>query len=139
MKVTLQLPEPVGEELLRLPDRDAFVSDAVARALEDRRRRGRAGSSSKPRTGRRLNPSEASELGLPPLKDRKRELAWRRSHQEELQDRFAGQWIVLEGEKVVASNEDAAQAVEIARAKGITVPFVFYVERPRPGVVHLGL
>ena len=79
-----------------------------------------------------------SELKLPPIKDRKRELAWRRSHLDELQSRFAGQWVVLEGEEVVASSEDAARAIETARASGIAVPFVFFVERSRPGVVHLG-
>ena len=91
MKLTLQLPEPVGQELLNLPDRDAFVSDAVARALKDRRRTERARRSSSPRTGRRLDPSEVSELKLPPIKDRERELAWRRSHLDELRSRFAGQ------------------------------------------------
>lgn len=139
MKVTLQLPEPIGEELHKLPDRDAFVSAAVAKALEDRRRGEHSKNTSRPRTGRRLAPSEVSELNLPPITDRERELAWRRSHQDELQSRFAGQWVVLEGEEVVAASEDAARAVETAREKGVAVPFVFYVGRSRPDVVYLGL
>ena len=142
MKMTIQLPEPVGRELLGLPDREAFVSSAVARALELKRARQRPPVPDGPgraRTGRRLDPSEVRELGLPPLNNREREIAWRHSHRDELQRRFAGQWVVLEGEEIVAHSEDAAQAVEEARGKGIAVPFVFYVDRPRPGVFRLGL
>jgi hypothetical protein len=109
MRVTLRLPEPIGEELRKPPDRDAFVSEAVAKALEGRRRAERSKSTSRPRTGRRLDPAEVSELKLPPITDRNRELAWRRAHQDELQGRFAGQWVVLEGEEVVAASEDAAR------------------------------
>ena len=139
MKVTLQLPESVGRELLRLPDRDTFVSLTVAKALEERRLKARSKGRGRPRTGRRLNPSEERALQLPQIKSRKREIAWRRSHQHELQSRFEGQWVVLEGEEVVAASQDAARAVEEARAKGVAIPYLFYVDRPRPGVVHLGL
>lgn len=138
MKVILQLPEPVGRELLRLPDRDAFASLVVAKALEERRRSAESRAET-PRTGRRLDPSEERALRLPAPRSRDRELAWRRDHQKELQSRFAGQWVVLEGEDVVASSPDAARAVEEARAKGVPVPYVFYVDQTRPGVVQLGL
>ncbi len=145
MELTIQLPEPVGRELLRLPDPDAFVGSAVAKALEERRvtspRRadGTPGVRGATRTGRRLDPSEVRELDLPRPKTRDRELAWRRSHQEMLRDRFAGQWLVLEGEEIVAHSKDAAQAVAEARAKGIPTPFVFFVEGLRPDVVRMGL
>lgn len=33
MRVTIQFPEEIAEQVLALPDRDAFVSDVVARAL----------------------------------------------------------------------------------------------------------
>ena len=36
MEVTIRFSEQVGQELLRLPDRDAFVSRAVTRALKER-------------------------------------------------------------------------------------------------------
>ncbi len=35
MEVTIHFPEQVGQQLLQRPDRDAFVSQAVPRALED--------------------------------------------------------------------------------------------------------
>ncbi len=47
--------------------------------------------------------------------------------------------MVLEGEEIVAHGKDAVPAVEEARAKGVTVPYVFYVVPPRPpGVVRMG-
>lgn len=139
MELTIQLPEPVGQELLRLPDRDAFVGSAIARALEERRRTQDGRNSTRPRTGRRLDPSEVRELNLPQPKARDRELAWRQSNHEMLRSRFAGQWVVLEGEEIVAHGKDAARAVEEARAKGISTPFVFFVEGLRPDVVRMGL
>ncbi len=69
---------------------------------------------------------------------REREDAWCRSHPELLR-RFAGQWLVVEGEEIVVHGRDPAQLVEQARAKGVRIPFVFYVETPRPGVVRMGL
>ncbi len=138
MEVTLRLPEPVGRELARLPDRDAFAGSAIARALEERRVTEARGPA-RPRTGRRLHPSEVRELGLPQPKARDRELAWRRAHQEMLRSRFAGQWVILEGEEIVAHGRDAAEAVEEARAKGIATPFVFFVEGLPPDVIRMGL
>lgn len=135
--MTIQLPEPIGEELLGLPNPDAFVRRAVVRALEEIRRASQA--SMRPRKGRRLQPSEERERHLPEVKNRDRELAWRHAHRDELQRRFAGEWVVIEGEEVMAHSGDAARAMEQARAKGVAVPFVFYVDPPQPNVVHIGL
>lgn len=143
MEMKIHFPELVGQEVLRLPDPDAFVTSAVAQALETRRGpqapRGSQGTG-KPPTGRRREPSEVSERHSLPLNNREREDAWRRSNRDFLQAHFARRWVVLEGEEIVAHSEDAAQAVEEARAKGVAAPFVFYVEPPRrPGVVRMGL
>jgi lactam utilization protein B len=80
---------------------------------------------------------EAEAPGLSPPR-RARELAWRCAHEDELQA-YAGQWVVLEGEQIVAHGENPAGAVEQARSQGIRVPYVFYVEEYRPGVVLIGL
>lgn len=69
---------------------------------------------------------------------REREDAWCRSHPDILR-RFAGQWLVLEGEEIMAHGQDPAQLVKEARAKGVRIPYVFYVETPHPGVVKMGL
>ena len=69
---------------------------------------------------------------------RQRELEWRRSHGEVLQA-YAGQWVVLEGEEIVAHGNSITRLAEEARSQGIRVPYVFYVEESRPDVVTIGL
>ncbi len=137
MEVKIRFPEAVGREVDRLSDRDAFVSSAVAKALElQRARRKRLDSESPTTTAISQEPSEGQ---LPPLNGRDREDAWRRSNRAVLRRHYAGQWVVLEGEEIVAHSEDAAEAVQDARAKAVAVPFVFYVEPPRPpGLVRMG-
>ena len=74
-------------------------------------------------------PYSAAHQQLDPARSghRARESEWRRIHQDKLQ-LLAGQWIVLEGERIVATGPDPAQVVATARAQGIAVPYVFYVE-----------
>lgn len=69
---------------------------------------------------------------------RSRELDWCRTHAEVLR-RFAGQWIVLEGEEIVAHGDDPLQVVAEARAKAIPVPYIFYVDDSDTNVVKMGL
>lgn len=69
---------------------------------------------------------------------RDRELAWRRSHPDALQA-YAGEWVILEGEEIVAHGRSPAQLVGQARAQGIRIPYVFYVEELQPDVVNIGL
>jgi len=70
---------------------------------------------------------------------RRVEQAWRRSHQNVLLHDYPGQWVVLEGEKIVAHGEDPVRLVELAREAGVEVPYVFYVDPPRAGIVKMGL
>ena len=83
-------------------------------------------------------PGPNTETAVPGQRLRGREDAWCRSHPEILR-RYAGQWLVVEGEKVVAHGDDPAQLVKQARAQGVSIPYVFYVDPPRDGVVRLGL
>lgn len=69
---------------------------------------------------------------------RSRELEWCRTHAEVLRQ-FAGQWVVLEGEEIIAHGNDLVQIVREARARGIRVPYVFYVEDIDEEVVRMGL
>lgn len=57
---------------------------------------------------------------------RQRELDWLRTHAGEM-CRLASEWVVLEGEDIVAHGKDAVRVVASARRKGIAVPFVFFV------------
>jgi len=63
---------------------------------------------------------------------------WRAAHDEVLLA-YAGQWVAVEGEEIVAHGDDPAELASEARSRGIPSPCVFYVEPPQPGVVKLGL
>lgn len=47
-------------------------------------------------------------------------LEWVRVHREE----YDGQWVVLEGDELIAHGSDGKQVYEEARAKGIETPFL---------------
>jgi hypothetical protein len=64
----------------------------------------------------------------PPVvsKDRSRENQWLADHQRE----YIGQWVALEGDRLIAHGEDAAEVFAAADASGIERPMVIYVEDP---------
>src|SRR6266545_4885815 len=66
------------------------------------------------------------------------ELQWRRTNRELLR-RYLGQWVVLEGERIVASDRSLAEVVRRARETGVRVPYVFRVEDLDQDVVRIGL
>lgn len=70
---------------------------------------------------------------------RQREFEWIETHADEMR-RLAGEWVVIEGDRLVAHGKNAARVFATAKRKGITVPFVFFVEPPTAeGTVHFGL
>ena len=70
---------------------------------------------------------------------RQREFEWMRMHADEMR-RLAGQWVVFEGEQLVAHGKNAARVVASARRKGVAVPLVFFVEPPDvEPTAHFGL
>jgi hypothetical protein len=69
---------------------------------------------------------------------RERELEWRRSHAMELRQ-YENQWVVLEGEEIIAHSADAAQAIKQARSRGIRTPYVFFVEPQSDNSIRMGL
>ena len=81
---------------------------------------------------------EPASVATSPARHRRVEQAWRRSNQKTLR-RHANEWVVLEGEEIVAHGDDPGRLVEQAREKGIEVPYVFFVDPPRPGIVKIGL
>jgi len=53
---------------------------------------------------------------------------------------YAGQWVALEGEKVIAHGDDVPPVLEEARNKGIQVPLILWVEpEPVENAVRMGL
>jgi len=62
-----------------------------------------------------------------PSIDRSRELAWLAAHEEE----YAGQWVFLDGDRLVAHADDPVRFREIATAEGIDVPFIVHARKER--------
>ncbi len=62
--------------------------------------------------------------GPRPRGHRQREQAWRRTHGDVLRS-YAGKWLVLEREEVIAHGDDPADLVRQARERGIRSPYVF--------------
>lgn len=58
---------------------------------------------------------------------RAREMAWRRAHEPELGN-LVGQWVIVEGDELIAHGPDPGALVAAARVRGIRVPYVFFVE-----------
>lgn len=73
------------------------------------------------------------------MENRRRELRFRETNPDALRA-LAGQWVVLEGEAIVASGKHPLEVVSEARAKGIRAPYIFYLEEPpKEDVVWIGL
>jgi hypothetical protein len=68
---------------------------------------------------------------------RRREAEWRAAHQRELEERYAGSWIALDADRILAHGPDALAVVREARTKGVRSPYVFLVEAQRKGVAWL--
>jgi hypothetical protein len=95
-----QLPWEEQQKLLR-----ALADDPAPRPAE--------------RRGRRVPPPV-------PHKDRSREFKWLR----EQGAAYAGQWVALEGDQVVASGERGGEVLAAAKVKGVERPLLVHVEDP---------
>jgi DNA mismatch repair ATPase MutL len=54
---------------------------------------------------------------------REAEKTWLESHAREL-SAFAGEWLVVEGEELIAHSVDMVKAVKEARSRGVRIPYV---------------
>ena len=59
-----------------------------------------------------------------PFNDRAREHQWLRENQH----RYSGQWVALEGDRLIAHGAEAAEVFAAAKAQGFTLPLVFFIE-----------
>jgi hypothetical protein len=62
-------------------------------------------------------------VSLVPSRDRSREMAWIREHRAIYSD----QWVVVEGDRLIAADADGHKAFTDARKAGIDVPFLVHV------------
>jgi hypothetical protein len=98
-----------------------------------------AGSTPPPAVTMGLMGSTTARAISTPAGKRQREMAWRAEHASFLMERYEGQWVVVEGERVIAAATTPGVAIAEARRAGVLVPYVFHVSRPEPGVSILGL
>jgi len=78
-----------------------------------------------PPPGARTVPSEA------PPDSRDVEVRWVEKHRAELRQRYAGQWIVVEGDTLVAHHRDLQEAMGRASKRGVRYPFVLFIRSKR--------
>ena len=57
--------------------------------------------------------------------DRSRETAWIAAHERE----YAGEWVVLDGERLIGHGDDPKPIVELARSQGIERPLVMHMRK----------
>jgi hypothetical protein len=69
---------------------------------------------------------------------RNRELEWRRTHREILKS-FENEWVVLEGEEIIAHGRNPIEVVGTARSMGIKIPYVFHVDSFSEDISKMGL
>jgi hypothetical protein len=96
-------------------------------------RRALSPSRASQRRGRRLRAMRPGASAF-----RERELEWRQTHREELQV-FANEWVALEGEEIIAHDRDPVRVFDQAKQRGISSPYIFYVESADENVVRIGL
>lgn len=70
--------------------------------------------------------------GHQPL-EREREIRWLEEHRAEL-EHLAGQWVMLDGSRLVSHHPDYLVALEKARAAGVSIPFVEWIPEPTNGI-----
>ena len=60
-----------------------------------------------------------------PYIDRSRETAWMVEHQAE----YAGEWVFLDGDRLIAHGNDPLRFKEIAFSQGIETPFIVRIPK----------
>lgn len=60
-----------------------------------------------------------------PVVRRQREMLWLREHEAE----YAGEWLALDGDRLLSHGADGRKVFAEARAAGVGVPFMAYAEK----------
>ena len=82
-------------------------------------------------------PSPVASLPAGPPDSRDVEARWVEEHRMELQQRYAGQWIVVEGDAMVAHHRNLQEAVAKAGTRGVHYPFVLFMRTKRYERAHV--
>jgi hypothetical protein len=116
MSLIIDLPNELEQRLEAEAKRQGLSADTLARNMleEKLKSEDQNGTSAEPRI-------LAKNL---PIKDRASEVEWLQKHRNE----YAGQWIALDGEKLIASGDDLKQVVSTARRLGVPGALMMRVE-----------
>lgn len=116
MNLTIDLPGELEQRLEAEAKSQGVSIDALAQImLEEKLKRGdQNGLSALPRVVAK---------GLP-NKDRTREAEWLRKHRDD----YAGLWVALDGERLIASGDDLKQVAKTARRLGVADALMMRVE-----------
>ncbi|MEW6210829.1 MAG: DUF5678 domain-containing protein [Acidobacteriota bacterium] len=128
MTVTIEIPARLEAELeAEARRRGLSKEEFVQSVLEEKLSAGKAASADElPFRPRIL----ARDL---PVKDRSREHEWLRQHRDE----YDGQWVALDGDRLIASGEDLKKVAETARRLGAPDALMVRVE-PRDALPYVG-
>ena len=116
MSLLIDLPNELEKRLEAEAKRQGLSTDALARIMleEKLKSEDQNGGSTQPRVlARNL-----------PTKNRGREVEWLQKHRDE----YAGQWIALDGERLIASGDDLKQVISTARRLGVPDALMMRVE-----------
>jgi hypothetical protein len=69
-------------------------------------------------------PPEVRKSSIP-YNDRSLEIAWLAAHEDE----YDGEWVLLEGDRLLAHGDDPLPFREIAKAEGIEIPFIIHIRK----------
>jgi len=116
MSLIIDLPNELEQRLQAEAKRQGLSTDALAKIMleEKLKSEDQNDASTQPRVlARNL-----------PIKDRASEVEWLQKHRDE----YAGQWIALDGDKLIASGDDLKEVVSTARRLGVPDALMMRVE-----------
>lgn len=117
MLLTIDLPSELEQRLEAEAKRQGLSADALARVMLEEKLKSqgqRNGSSAVPRV-------MANNLAI---KDRSREAQWLQKHRDE----YAGLWVALDGERLIAKGDNLKQVATAARRLGAPDALMVQVE-----------
>ncbi|MBA3694845.1 MAG: hypothetical protein H0X15_08825 [Acidobacteria bacterium] len=121
MILTIDVPKELENKLQLEAERNGVSRDEFVRIVLEEKHN--------PKPARPKFPSTIIATDLP-LRDRSREHDWLEKHRDE----YDGQWVVLDGNKLIAAGFDGKEVARKVRELGINGVYVVFVEgsnRPR--------
>lgn len=108
-----------AEGILQLIDQLPPIEQAKLNQMMEQRQ-------PKPETKPQRNGTPARQLKPIPMPDSTREMRWLAEHQRE----YVGQWVALDGDRLIAASFNHEEVAAAADADGAYLPMFAYVDDP---------